>query len=173
MLADRATQLDAEEETSGYPSVWREIYALFRCPGSLCDIGPYCWQDPNSKKRYKLRILHLKGIIDWVERGHLVESHDDVPDNIREQLVTEEQQRLKRQPDVPANAPTPFPPINITNVSRPLPTSHLLPVPWNPQHSQKQAAVISARSTSQASVIKLSSSIANGSSQKLPEKFSK
>lgn len=33
MLADRATQLDAEEESSGHASVWRDIYALFRCPG--------------------------------------------------------------------------------------------------------------------------------------------
>jgi hypothetical protein len=116
MLADRATQLDAEEESSGHPSVWRDIYALFRCPGSPCDLGPYCWQDPSSKKRYKLRTSHLKALIDWLERGHSVQGHEDVPDDIRERLVTEEQQRLERQPKVPVNAATPFPPINITNV---------------------------------------------------------
>jgi hypothetical protein len=50
-----------------------------------------------------------------------LQSHDDVPDHIREQLVAEEQQRLARQPNTPANAPTSLPPITITNV---LPSSH-------------------------------------------------
>jgi hypothetical protein len=121
MLADRATQLDAEEESSGHPSIWREIYALFRCPGPPCDLGPYCWRDPTSKKRYKLRTCHLKALIDWVEQDNSVQSQNDVPEHIREQLLTEEHQRLERQPNAPTNAPTPYPPINITNV---LPSSN-------------------------------------------------
>jgi hypothetical protein len=63
---------------------------------------------------YKLRTSHLKGLIDWVEQGNSVQSHDDVPKRIQEQLVAEEQQRLEWQPNAPANAATPFPPINIT-----------------------------------------------------------
>jgi len=121
MLADRATQLDAEEESSGHPSVWRDVHALFRCPGPPCDLGPYCWRDPISKKRYKLRTSHLKALIDFAEQGDTLQSHDDVPEYIREQLVAEEQQRLERLPNAPANAATPLPPINITNV---LPSSH-------------------------------------------------
>ena len=121
MLADRAIQLDAEEESSGHPSVWRDVYALFRCPGPPCDLGPYCWRDPISKKRYKLRTSHLKALINFAEQSDTLQSHDDVPEYIREQLVAEEQQRLTRQLNAPANAATPLPPINITNV---LPSSH-------------------------------------------------
>jgi hypothetical protein len=93
MLADRATQLDAEEESSGHPSIWRNIYALFRCPGPPCNLCPYCWQDPSSKKRYKLRTPHLKALIGRVEQGRWVQAYDDVPDEIREQLVTERSKR--------------------------------------------------------------------------------
>jgi hypothetical protein len=32
MLAERAAQLDAED-VSGQPSIWRDVYALMRCPG--------------------------------------------------------------------------------------------------------------------------------------------
>lgn len=48
-----------------------------------------------------------------------MQSHDDVPEHIHKQLVTEEQQRLERHPNLPANAATPLPPINITNVLPP------------------------------------------------------
>jgi hypothetical protein len=92
-----------------------------QCPGPPCDLGPHCWRDPIGKKHYKLRTHHLKGLIDYVQQGNILQSHDDVPEHIREQLVAEEQQRHKRQPNAPVSAPTPYPPINITNV---LPSSH-------------------------------------------------
>jgi hypothetical protein len=121
MLADRTAQLDAEEESSGQSSTWREVYALMQCPGSPCDLGPHCWRDPFRKKHYKLRTHHLKALIEFVEQGNTLRSHDDVPEHVREQLFAEEWQRLERQPNLPVSAPTPFPPINITNV---LPASH-------------------------------------------------
>ena len=124
MLADRATQLDAEQEITGNPSVWREIYALMRCPGPPCNLGPHCWRDPFGKRHYKLRTHHLKALINFVEEGHTLKSHDDVPEDIREQLFAAENQRLDRQPQL-TNMSTPnFPPINITNV---LPQSHQSP----------------------------------------------
>jgi hypothetical protein len=45
MLGERAMQIDAEEESSGQPSTWREVYNLMRCPGprvaekGTCDPG--------------------------------------------------------------------------------------------------------------------------------------
>ena len=63
MLADRASQLDAEQETSASASVWREVYALMRCPGPPCNRGPHCWRDPLGKKHYKLQTHHLKALI--------------------------------------------------------------------------------------------------------------
>jgi hypothetical protein len=42
MLADQASQLNAEQETSASASVWREVYALMRCPRLLYNCGPHC-----------------------------------------------------------------------------------------------------------------------------------
>jgi len=50
MLSDRAAQLDAEEDSDGHPSVWRDVYALMQCPGPPCDLGPHCWINPIGKK---------------------------------------------------------------------------------------------------------------------------
>jgi hypothetical protein len=109
------------KDSDGHPSIWRQVYALMQCPGPPCDLGPHCWISPIGKKYYKLRTHHLRALIGFVEQGNSLQSHDDVPDHTREQLVAEEQQRLARQPNAPANAPTPLPPINITNM---LPSSH-------------------------------------------------
>jgi hypothetical protein len=116
MLADRASQLEAEQETSGSPSGWQEVHALLRCPGSPCNLGPHCWRDPFGNKHYKLRTHHLKALVDLVQQGHALKSHDDVPVDIRDQLYAEEQQRRERQ-STTTSMPTPgLPPINITNV---------------------------------------------------------
>ena len=96
-----------------------------RCPGPPCNLGPHCWRDPFGKKHYKLRTHHLKALIKFVEEGHVLRTYDDVPDDIREQLITEECQRLERQPKSTGSTPS-FPPINITNV---LPQSHPSPMP--------------------------------------------
>jgi hypothetical protein len=93
MLADRASQLDAEQQTSASPSVWREVYALMRCPGPPCNRGPHCWRDPFGKKHYKLQTHHLRALIQLVEEGHVLHTHNDVPEDIREQLYAEEDQR--------------------------------------------------------------------------------
>ncbi|KAL1598076.1 hypothetical protein SLS59_007086 [Nothophoma quercina] len=116
MLADRATQLDAEQETDGGSSVWRDVYALMRCPGPPCNLGPHCWRDPFGKKHYRLRTHHLKALIELVQQGHVLNSHDDVPEVVRGQLYAEEQQRHERR-TAATNVATPgFPPITITNV---------------------------------------------------------
>ena len=121
MLSDRAAQLDAEEDSNDHSSIWRDIYTLFRCPSPPCDLGPHCWISPVGKKHYKLRTHHLRALIDFIEQGNPLQSHNNVPNYIVKQLVAEEQQRLTRPSNAPANAPTPLPPINITNV---LPSSH-------------------------------------------------
>jgi hypothetical protein len=116
MLADRASQLDAEQETSASPSVWREVYALMRCPGPPCNRGPHCWRDPFGKKHYKLQTHHLKALIQLVEEGHVLHTHNDVPEDIREQLYAEEDQRRDRQAAGGSMSRTNLPPITITNV---------------------------------------------------------
>jgi hypothetical protein len=116
MLADRASQLDAEQQTSASPSVWREVYALMRCPGPPCNRGPHCWRDPFGKKHYKLQTHHLKALIRLVEEGYVLHTHNDVPEDIREQLYAEEDQRRDRQATGGSMSRTNLPPITITNV---------------------------------------------------------
>lgn len=91
MLSNRAAQLDAEEDGNDHSSIWRDVYALFRCPGPPCDLGPHCWISLVGKKHYKLRTHHLRALIDFVEQGNLLQSHDNVPNYIAKQLVAEEQ----------------------------------------------------------------------------------
>ncbi|CAI7637411.1 unnamed protein product [Penicillium pancosmium] len=101
MLSERDAQLDAEENASGEESIWR---------------GRYCWQDPHGKKHYGLRTHHLKRLIAFVEKGGTLQSHDDVPDNIREDLYMEERHRLESQQsknNKMTGTPGSYPPINL------------------------------------------------------------
>lgn len=119
MLAKRAEQLGGEQESSGHPSVWRDVYSLMRCPRPLCHLGPYCWRNPIGKKHYKLKTHHLKSLIRYVEQGYKLQTYKDVPKGIREQLYTEEQQSLERRQKASSTSIGNFPSINITNVLPP------------------------------------------------------
>jgi len=116
MLAERDSQVDAEEGTSSLPSVWQDVYNLMRCPGPPCSLGPHCWRDPHGKKHYKLRTHQLKALIRHVAQGGQLRSHDDVPEDVRQQLYAEEQQQLERQRRATHSAPAGHAPIHITNV---------------------------------------------------------
>lgn len=96
-LAERDTRLDAEQVVSGAPNAWRQVYTILRCLNPPCDRGPYCWQDPNSKKHYKLIGHYLRSLVKSVQQGCKLERHNDVPQDIRTQLYTEEQQHLQRK----------------------------------------------------------------------------
>ncbi|GCB28273.1 hypothetical protein AAWM_11158 [Aspergillus awamori] len=87
MLHARDAEIDAEQ-VSGQPSTWRDVYRVMPCPGSPCRLeSQYCWQDPVGKKYYRLRTHHLRKLVRYVEQeGGVIEYHDDVPDNIHEQL---------------------------------------------------------------------------------------
>ena len=51
-----------------------------------------------------------------MQQGGRLESQDDVPEEVREQLYAEEQQAEERQRKRRARSPANYPPINITNV---------------------------------------------------------
>ena len=116
MLGERAMQIDAEEETSGQPSIWREVYNLMRCPLPSCHLGPHCWRDPIGKRHYKLKTHQLKSLIRHVEQGGQLRTHDDVPEDIRQQIYAEDQQRLERHQKATSIPSSNLPPISITNV---------------------------------------------------------
>lgn len=96
-LAERNARLDAEQGTSGGPDPWRQVHSLLRCPGPPCDRGPYCWQDPDGRKHYKLLSHHLRSLVKRVQQGCQFQTHDDVPQDIRAQLYAEEQQQTSRK----------------------------------------------------------------------------
>jgi hypothetical protein len=116
MLAERDSQLDAEEGEAREPSVWQDVYNLMRCPGPPCNLGPHCWRDPDGKKHYKLRTHQLKGLIRHVQQGGRLRSHDDVPEDIRQQVYAEEHQQHERQQKKANSTVMGHPPIHITNV---------------------------------------------------------
>lgn len=90
-------RVEAEQATSGQQSHWRKVYGLFRCPGSPCALGPHCWIDPVGKKHYRLLTHHLKELVRFVERRGKLETHEDVPPFITQQLYAEEQQKRDRK----------------------------------------------------------------------------
>jgi len=115
MLADRDAQIDAEQ-TSGHHSVWRDVYRVMRCPGAPCrHEGQYCWQDPEGKRHHRLKTHHLKTLVKYVEQGGVLETHDDVPDGVREQLYNEQNQQLDKKKKAVDNSTmgSMCPPINI------------------------------------------------------------
>lgn len=87
-----------------------------RCPGPPCKKGLYCWVDPIGKKHYPLNTRQLKSLIMWVQEGHTLETHDDVPENVREELYAEEQKSLERHQKASGTSASSLHPINITNV---------------------------------------------------------
>ncbi|KAK5661879.1 hypothetical protein OQA88_9987 [Cercophora sp. LCS_1] len=66
-LAERDARLDAEQVASGAPDAWRQVYTILRCLEPPCNRGPYCWQDPDSKKHYKLMGHHLRSLAKSVQ----------------------------------------------------------------------------------------------------------
>jgi hypothetical protein len=69
-----------------------------RCPGPPCQHkGQYCWQDPEGKKHYKLRTHYLTALVKYVKQGGIIETHDNIPSNVREQPYAEERQQLSKQ----------------------------------------------------------------------------
>jgi hypothetical protein len=114
MLAERAAQLDAEE-ASGTPSTWRDVYALMRCPGAPCDLGPHCWRDPHGKQHYPLKAHHMRSLIKHVDEGNPLQCQADVPQMVRQQLYAEHQERSQKQHKTSVTAGGP-PPITINNV---------------------------------------------------------
>src|SRR5579862_331815 len=87
-----------------------------RCPGPPCHLGPHCWRDSVGKKHYKQKTHHFRRLIRYAEQGHSIRAHDDVPEDIRDELYAEEHQRLERRQAASAKYQPGMNPINITNV---------------------------------------------------------
>ncbi|KAL2826367.1 hypothetical protein BJY01DRAFT_241374 [Aspergillus pseudoustus] len=116
MLQELDREVNAEEELTGEPAAWRHVYAIMRCPGS-CELGPHCWQDPYGKKHYKLYRDEILSLVRYVQSGKRLDSHDDVPGMIRDQIYRAERRRLEGQKGHNRiSSESNYPPITITNV---------------------------------------------------------
>lgn len=102
MLAERQRRLNIEEDITERPATWDLVYGLMRCDVRSCPHKcDWCWEDPQDKKHYKLRALYLERLIDYVDGGGCLDTHDDVPNDIRRDLVLEIQKgRKSRKTDV-------------------------------------------------------------------------
>jgi hypothetical protein len=121
MLAERAVEIDAEQEATGQPPAWKGVYEMMRCPGPPCPRGPYCWQDPNGKKHHPLKTRELQALVLHVQQGNALETYDDVPDDIRQRLYAAERQQYERHHKTADKSNSKLPSIVIKNV---LPGSH-------------------------------------------------
>ena len=115
MRAEMAAQIDAEEKSTGLPSIWKEVYRVMRCTGAPCQLGPHCWRDPSSKRHYKLNSHHLRSLVKYVDDGHQLQSQDDVPNDVREQFYAEEQRHQNRKLKASTAASVGITPITINN----------------------------------------------------------
>ena len=117
MLQGLDQEVNTEEELTGEPVAWRHVYMVMHCPG-LCELGPYCWQDPYGKKHYKLYRDELLSLVRYVKSGKRLESHEDVPGMIHEQIYRAERWRLEGEKGCSrlTSESTYPPPITITNM---------------------------------------------------------
>ncbi|KAH6868907.1 hypothetical protein B0T10DRAFT_419197, partial [Thelonectria olida] len=111
-----------------------------RCPGPPCHLGPHCWIDPVGKRHYKLKTHHLKALIEHAKQGYTLQTHDDVPPDVRDQLYAEDQQDASRKRKRAASSSADLPPIKITNV---LPTHPTTPADSVSRSASEPVEVIS------------------------------
>jgi hypothetical protein len=112
-LAARDELLAEQEEASGRPPVWKEVYELLGCTGAHCNNnGFYCWRDPETQKHYKLETSVLGKLIDLAEEGLTLRTHNDVPVHIRQLLREQEELNLERK-NRKRRAPDDLPAVNI------------------------------------------------------------
>lgn len=88
-------------------------------------LEPLLLAGTSGEKHYRLRTQTLRQLVTYAEKGGVLETHKDVPEEIREEIYMEEQQRLekgKRKGGNVLEGGTPYPPININAL---LSQSHL------------------------------------------------
>lgn len=106
-----------EEEAAGKTSHWRDVYNLMRCTGPPCQ-GRYCWRDPNQgRKHFSLEPHVLQKLVEYVEDGRTLRTHDDVPQYIRDLIHAKDEadseRRKKKQKTSSADS---VPQIHIHNI---------------------------------------------------------
>ncbi|KIW36635.1 uncharacterized protein PV06_11147 [Exophiala oligosperma] len=114
MRAELDAELD-DQQASGKPAIWPGVFHLFRCLLSSCNAPNYCWPDPVAGVHRKLNNPMLKKLVKYAEDGNPLNTPNDVPEGLREEIRLEDQQRYDRKRKARAVSPQHYPPVNITN----------------------------------------------------------
>jgi hypothetical protein len=149
MFTEMDQLLEDEQQASGQPSQWPQVYKLMECSSPLCGGSRHCWINPDGKKHIKLTVIQLRELADFVKEGGVVHTHSDVPPYLRERwFAVDEQLQEERKARAAATASRNAPPIHITNMlpghaqATPAPNAELGPM-------------VSARSSSTAGTQRL------------------
>ncbi|KAF5642373.1 hypothetical protein F52700_3169 [Fusarium sp. NRRL 52700] len=102
-LAERAIDVGEEETASAQPA------------GRLVDSGHIVGLTLFGKKHYELKTHHLRALIEYVRLGNTLESHDDVPPDVRDLVYAEEEQSIQRKRKQRLSS-TDARPVNITKI---------------------------------------------------------
>lgn len=114
MLAERDAYIAEEVERTGRPSAWNTVYELMQCNVRSCQLNSdWCWEDLKDSKHYKLREPHIDRLVDYVEKGGKLESHGDVPRDIRRDLILESQTGRRSKKDNLLASGSPYHPVSI------------------------------------------------------------
>lgn len=94
--ANQEAELEARTAGFGRGACIRKAYALVRCPGPPCTKGSdHCWQ--NEGKHYPLRPHHVRMLAEHLQSGKALNGHDDVPDDFRQLVRTDEREQEERE----------------------------------------------------------------------------
>jgi hypothetical protein len=117
MLAEMDQFLDEEQQASGRPSQWPQVYKIMECSSPSCGQSPHCWINPDGKKHIRLKAIQLRELAEFVQNGGTVQSHNDVPQYLRERwIAADEREQEERKARAAATSSRNAPPIHITNV---------------------------------------------------------
>jgi hypothetical protein len=72
--------------TPDKPPQHLELLKLMTCKDQLCTLGEFCWCDALTNKHYQLLAPQLRRLREHQLLGNKVESHEDIPDGLRQEL---------------------------------------------------------------------------------------
>lgn len=104
-LNERAAIHNDHGATDEIP-IWEQVYDIFECPGSGCDIGPYCWLNEATGVRYPVSTNTLLRLVEYVEKGGTIREHRDVPKHLQNEIMGPSKKRKQAE----------GPQISVTNV---------------------------------------------------------
>ncbi|SPJ72411.1 uncharacterized protein FTOL_02139 [Fusarium torulosum] len=117
-LAQR-DQLLETQQAAGQPRVWKDVYDLMRCNGTLCP-GSYCYVD-EQRKHMGLNTSILTKMVEYAEQGNELRTCRDVPSYILDMIY--EKERLDGERRAKRKAPS-------SESDRPIKIMNVLPSPY-------------------------------------------